>query len=123
MKTKIIVALAFIGVGFGAFSEDKVFSIASASGSLSQSITNTSESQRWYIKSLYGVASATNDTVTLYKVSNSVNIPVGSHVTGANSNVVISITTPVYLSPNEVMVVGRTITNTTLKGFVVVGEE
>lgn len=121
MKKYIAMVIAIASISYAA---DQIFSMtANTVGNTSVAITNTTPNQVWYLKSLYGVSGATNDTVTLYKVSNSVNIPILSDAIGADTAVQITVPSTVFLMPNEVCVIGRTLTNTTLKGFIVTDDK
>ena len=120
MKKYIALIIAIASITYAA---DQTFSLTAGVGNTTTSITNTTPNQIWYLKSVYGVSGATNDTITLYKVSDSTNIPILSDAIGESTAVQITVPSTVFLSPGEIMVIGRTLTNTTLKGFVVTDSE
>ena len=118
---KLIAMISVLVIGVVCFAADKTFSLASASGSTSAAITNDSVDQVWVLKSVYGVSGVTNDTITLSKTAVGTDIPVGSDVIGAGTAVQITVPSLIEIRPSEVFKITRTITNTTLKGFVVTG--
>jgi hypothetical protein len=118
---KLIAMISVMVLGVAVWAADKTFSLASASGATTASITNDSVDQVWVLKAVYGVSGATNDTVTLSKTSGGADIPVGSDVLGAETAVQITVPALIEIRPSEVFKITRTLTNTTLKGFVVTG--
>jgi hypothetical protein len=117
MKKIIAMVIAIASISYAS---DKTFSIAG--GTASQSITNTTSDQVWYIKGLYGLkGAASSDVVSLIKVSGANEIVIGyanMTATSTDVNVVIPIRSVVALRSGEVLKISRTNTGSTLKGFI-----
>lgn len=118
---KLIAMISVMVIGVACLAADKTFSLANASGATTASITNDSVDQVWVLKAVYGLSGATNDTVTLVKTSGGADIPIGSDAIGAETAVQITVPALIEIRPTEVFKIVRTLTNTTLKGFVVTG--
>ena len=121
---KKILTIALLLAATIGLAEDQKFTIAA--GSTSISITNTSVNQTWYLKSVYALQSAaTNDTLSLKKVSGSSDVVIATSVNSSTgTNYAITVPSTVYLSVGEIAKVTRaTDTNNTIIGFVVTGAE
>lgn len=109
-----------VAIGAVTYAADKTFSLAA--GTASETITNSTDSQRWYLKGVYGLMSAAaSETVSVAKVSSGSDIVIGSQSMTTNAtdvNVSIPLASVLYLSPGEAMKIVRTDTNGTFKGFV-----
>ena len=119
---KLIVSL-ILAVAASCFAADLIVSIAQPA--VEQQFTNTTVDQIWYPKAFYGLSGfATNNTISLKKVSNSTDITVDSVdvTTGANSELVVP--AQVRVGKDEVIKITRSATNSTLKGFITIsGQE
>jgi hypothetical protein len=120
MKKLIILAIAVAAV---CFAEDIIVSIAQPN--LEQSFTNTTIDQVWYPKAGYFVQSVvSNNTISLKKVSNGVDITVDSAsvTTAVDSELVVP--AQVRVGKGEIIKITRSHTNGTLKGFITIsGQE
>lgn len=117
MKKYIALLVALSAVTYAA---DKTFSLAA--GTASQTITNATSAQTWYLKGAYGLKGAASaEVVSLSKVVGTSDVVVGTAnmtATSTDLNVIMPIRTVVSIGPGEAMKVSRTDTNDTLVGFV-----
>lgn len=115
---KFILAITLVAAV--TYAADKTFSLAA--GTASETITNSTKSQTWYLKGVYGLMSgAAAETVSIKKVSGGVDVVLGSQSMTTNAtdvNVSIPLASVLYLSPGEALKVVRVDTNGTFKGFV-----